>query len=168
MTTLVDNILSPLKAAIGAVEKLIDIRDTVKFGEATVKLQSQIMAAYHATFEMKDRESAMHEEASQLKKRVAELEAWDAEKQRYELTQVSHGVFAYTPKPSEPSTEPFHMLCANCYHAGQKSFLQARQELRMRRRVHSCHRCKAEIELEYVPLPAPVQVRPAPSSMRRV
>jgi hypothetical protein len=124
MSNWADTVLSPLKTAGGMVEKLVDIRDTVKFGEATVKLQAQIMSAYQGAFAMKDRETALNEEIRQLKEEVTSLKTWDAEKQRYELVGLAPNVLAYAVKQGMRGTEPPHYICANCYANGKKSFMQ--------------------------------------------
>jgi hypothetical protein len=59
----------------------------------------------------------------------AEPGAGQTEKARYQLREVNTGVFAYVPKQGMEQGEPFHMLCANCYERGEKSILQATQEL---------------------------------------
>jgi hypothetical protein len=55
---------------------------------------------------------------------MTRLEAWDAEKQRYALTELSRGAFAYLVKPEARGTEPLHCLCAACYQNGKKAILQ--------------------------------------------
>ena len=92
-------IMDPLKSAGEMAKELVDIRDTVKFGNAVVELQAQIMAAQQAAFSAQEREAAMAEEIRNLKTRMAELETWDTEKQRYQLTDFGSGTFAYLLKP---------------------------------------------------------------------
>ena len=86
----------------------------------------------------------MIETVGALKTRVAQLETWDVEKKRYERKEVTSGIFVFVLKLQERGTEPFFMLCPKCYHDGKPSELQATQELRMRRRVHVCPRCKTD------------------------
>lgn len=155
MTTWIDNVLSPLKSASSLIQEPIEVRDALKFGEAAVKLQNDILAAQRGALAGQQEQFMLTDEISGLKKRVAELEAWDAEQSRYIAKTVSPGVVAYMLKPEEQGAEEAHMFCANCFHERKISFWQASQELRMRRRVYKCHRCKSEIELEFVPRPEP-------------
>jgi len=109
--------VSALKAAFDLTKGLKDIDDATRRNAAVIELQEKILAARAA-------QSELAESVGELKARVAELEAWDAEKQRYELSQIAPGMVCYMLKRSMRGTEPTHRLCANCYAKGQKSFLQ--------------------------------------------
>jgi len=140
--------LSAFKSMYDSAKALKDINDAAIRNGAVIELQEKILAARQA-------QTALLDRVGELEREVAGLKAWNAEKERYELREVSPDVLAYTPKKDKAQGEPFHMLCANCYQCGEKSILQATQELRMRRRVHHCLRCKAEYEMAYVPRPDP-------------
>ena len=113
-------VMDPLKSAGETAKGLIDIRDTVKFGNAVIELQAQILAAQQGAFIAQTRESALAEEVRGLKARMAELEEWDAEKQKYQLEQVYSGALAYVLKPESDTGEPPHWLCTACYQHGKK------------------------------------------------
>lgn len=55
---------------------------------------------------------------------MAGFEKWEAEKQRYKLTDFGGGTFAYLLKPEAASGEPPHRICAHCYQRDEKSILQ--------------------------------------------
>ena len=55
---------------------------------------------------------------------MAQLEAWEAEKKRYRLTDYGGGTFAYELKPETAEGELSHRICAACYQQGHKSILQ--------------------------------------------
>jgi hypothetical protein len=129
--------LSALKTAFDMAKGLENIHETVARDRAVIELQKEILSAQST-------QATLVEAIGALKGRVAELEAWDAEKKRYQRKEVSSGVFVFVLKPEERGTEPFFMLCPKCYHDGEPSELQATQELRMRRRVHVCPRCKSD------------------------
>jgi hypothetical protein len=59
-----------------------------------------------------------------IEKQVAELEGWNAVKEKYTLTEVRPGAFGYAPKESDRMLEPSHYLCANCYQERHKSIFQ--------------------------------------------
>ena len=124
MASLIDSITNPLKTAGETAQKLIGLRDTAKFGDAIIELQGQIMAAQQGALAAHQREASMAEEIRDLKTRMAELETWDTEKQRYELTDFGGETFAYALKPDMSAGEPSHRICADCYQKGQKSILQ--------------------------------------------
>ena len=152
-------IMDPLKSAGEMAKELVDIRDTVKFGNAVVELQAQIMAAQQAAFSAQEREAAMAEEIRDLKTRMAELEAWDAEKQRYELTDFGSGTFAYLLKPDMSSGEPEHRLCAACYQNGHKSILQFRYQTATRQGKYTCPACKTDVLLGVYSDPPVIRTR---------
>ncbi len=152
-------IMDPLKSAGEMAKELVDIRDTVKFGNAVVELQTQILAAQQAAFSAQERETAMAEEIRDLKTRVADLETWDAEKQRYELTDFGSGTFAYLLKPNMSSGEPEHRLCAACYQKGHKSILQFRHQTATRQDKYACPVCKTDVLLGEYSEPQVIQTR---------
>jgi hypothetical protein len=144
--------LGALKTAFDLAKGLKDINDATIRNAAVIELQEKILTA-------QQQQSALVESVSALEKEVADLKAWDGEKQRYELKNVGGegpAVFAYALKAGEENGEPPHLLCANCYQSRRKSILQATAELRSRLRAHRCPSCKAEFEFSYVPRsPAP-------------
>jgi hypothetical protein len=60
----------------------------------------------------------------ELEALVAELEVWNAEKQRYERREIASGRFVYALRPAEQGTEPPQMICLDCYGQGRKSILR--------------------------------------------
>ncbi len=57
------------------------------------------------------------------KEDIANMKAWDTEKQRYQLTSPWQGAVLYSLKESMKGVEPPHYICTNCYHDGAKSIL---------------------------------------------
>jgi hypothetical protein len=109
--------LGALKTAFDIAKGLKDIDDTTRRNAAIIELQEKILSA-QAT------QSNLVESIGELKTRVAELESWEADKQRYELTELGPGTVCYVVKESMRGREPMHRICANCYAAGKKGFLQ--------------------------------------------
>ena len=140
----IDSIMSPLHAAGDVAKGLIDIRDTVKFGEAVIKLQAQILAAHQGALAAQARESEMVVEIRELKEDVAEMKAWKAQKERYRLEQLPPGVFVYALKPEMADGEPPHHVCQTCYQRGKKSILHADEPSNGVHRL-TCHECGASL-----------------------
>jgi hypothetical protein len=128
--------ISSLKAAFDMTQALHDIHDAAARDRAVIELQKEILAAQAA-------QSQLLETVGELKKRVTELETWEAEKQRYDLKDVGRGSLAYVIKESMRGSEPPHQICANCYQHGRKSILQPRG--RGMTKLLVCAECKAEI-----------------------
>ena len=124
MTNWLHAITDPLNAASQTLQKAIEVRDTIKFGEEVGKLHGQILAAMSGAVAAKTDQSALLDEVRDLKKRVADLEGWEAEKERYELVELAPSVLAFRVKPSMQAGEPVHYICATCYNAGKKNFLK--------------------------------------------
>ena len=159
MASLIDSITNPLKTAGETAQKLISLRDTAKFGDAIIELQAQIMAAQHGALAAQQREAAMAEEIRGLKTRMAELETWDAEKQRYELTDFGSGTFAYLLKSDMSSGEPEHRLCTACYQKGHKSILQFRYRTATKQDKFACPVCKTNVLLGEYSEPQVIRTR---------
>lgn len=91
--------------------------------------------------------AAMVEEVRQLKARIAELEAWDRQKERHQLTDHSGGTFAYALKAGMEAGEPFHRICAHCYEQRRKSILQSHGFFQGGREKVSCPACETRFML---------------------
>ncbi len=111
--------LSAIKTAFDLAKGLKDIDDAARRNAAVIELQEKILAAREA-------QSTLLERISELEKKVASFEAWEREKQRYELQDIWRGSLAYVIKESVRGPEPSHNICANCYQRGHKRILQLR------------------------------------------
>jgi hypothetical protein len=111
--------LGSIKAAFDIAKGLKDIADATRRNAAVIELQEKILAAREA-------QSTLLQRISELEKKVASFEAWESEKQRYELKDIWHGSLAYVIKESMRGSEPSHQICTNCYEHGHKGTLQPR------------------------------------------
>jgi hypothetical protein len=129
--------LASLKAAKDIAEGLVNLRDTAKFQGAVVELQGKILSAQSDQF-------ALLERVRELEQKLVQLEAWDAEKKRYQLKDFGGGTFAYELKPEEARGEPTHRACPNCYAQGHRSILQFEFVNAASQDKYGCPRCKTE------------------------
>jgi hypothetical protein len=88
---------------------------------------------------------AQLEEIAALKAEIKKLTDWEAEKQRYELKGVGHGVFAYMNKPTVRGAEPPHWLCPTCFENGKKSYLQFSTQMAGGGSVYRCKGCNGHV-----------------------
>jgi hypothetical protein len=130
--------VSALKTALDIAKTLKTLDDAVRRNSAVMELQEKILNAQEA-------QAALVERESELKKRVAELEHWEGEKERYELKEIHVGVLAYVLKPAMANSEPPHKICANCYQNARKSILQSNGGSAIE--ILFCHGCKSELRL---------------------
>jgi hypothetical protein len=102
---------------------MIGLRDAAAFQGKLIEFQSKIIDANNAAFSAQDERTTLLERIHELEKEVADFKAWEAEKQRYQLVALAPNVVAYAIKEAVRGTEPQHLICANCYNSGKKSFL---------------------------------------------
>jgi Zn finger protein HypA/HybF involved in hydrogenase expression len=145
--------LGALKAAKDIAESMVGLRDASAFQGKMLEFQSKIIDANNAAFAAQDERAALMEKIGELKKRVAEFEAWEAEEQRYHLSECSPGTFAYILKKSMANREPGHALCAACFQKKKKSILQDNGKSMIKDHAFTCPECKAEVKTQGQPLP---------------
>lgn len=110
--------LGLFKTMFDMAKGLKDINDAAIRNGAIVELLEKITSAQM-------QQSALLERIGELEKEIARFEAWEAEKQRYELKSLPPGVFVRSVKDTMRNGEPPHYICANCYEQGKKSHLQS-------------------------------------------
>jgi hypothetical protein len=132
--------LSAFKSMYDMAKALKDMNDATIRNGAVIDLQEKILSA-------QAEQAELIETVVKLKKRVAELEAWEADKKRYKLTDAGGGVMAYSLKEGMENGDPPHYLCATCYNEGFKSNLQPELRQPGRCDVLVCHRCSSDLYL---------------------
>ena len=137
--------LGGLKAAGDIAKSMANLRDAAALQAKTIDLQQAILAAQESALSAMTEQSSLIDRIRNLEEEVARMKAWDADKDRYELTDLGNGKFTYSLKEQTNSTEPSHQLCANCYNHKEKSILQSETRNPGRIKVLVCHNCDAEI-----------------------
>lgn len=137
--------LSSLAAAKDIAQAMIGLRDSAAFQGKLIEFQSKLIDANNAAFAAQEERSALLQQIRDLEAKVAKLETWETEKQRYELKQFRQGGFAYQLKQERRAAEPPHYICPNCYQEGRKSILQGRESHSFGW-SHTCHSCKLEVD----------------------
>ena len=133
--------LGAFKTMLDLAKGLKDINDATTRNAVAIELQEKILAA-------QTQQAELIEHVSELEKEVADLKAWGAEKQCYELKAVRYGAVAYMLKPEARGAEPPHWLCANCYAQGKKAFLQPTGRKLQRASVYRCQGCQGDLAVE--------------------
>ena len=126
--------LGLFKTAFDIAKGLKDINDATIRNAAIIELQEMILSAQQS-------QSALVDRVRYLEKEMADLKAWEGEKEQYELKSVSLGAFAYVPKPNTKAAKEPHWLCANCAGEGKKKYLQITKG-DMTQYYWSCPECK--------------------------
>jgi hypothetical protein len=138
--------LNAFKAAKDIAETMIGLRDTAAFQGKLIEFQSKIIDANNAAFAAQEERSSLLQTIRDLEKEVTDLKAWEGEKERYELTDISggNGSLAYVIKEELRSGAPLHCLCANCYQHNKKSILQRRGVFSPEANYALCPECKTQ------------------------
>ena len=150
--------LAGLKAASDLTGMLVKLKLDTAVTSKVIESQGAILTSQQAMFQLNEKYQELLTINDDLKKQLTEKDNWDAEAQRYELTEIAPSVFVYASKPNDGETAPIHWLCANCFTQSHKSILQ--RESRSHRGTHyRCPRCKFETVDSNHPLVAgPVSV----------
>lgn len=115
---------SGLASAAKLLKTLKDLVTTPDARAQVSELYEVIISAQAGALEMQAKERSMLEQISALKEKLASMQAWDTEKQRYKLAAPFTGAMVYALQRAMSDGEPPHYLCASCYKAGKPSILQ--------------------------------------------
>ncbi len=140
----VSKTLATLQSAYGLAKNIADLDEAHAIKVQIGELLAQILSAQESEMRSQERESALARQVHELEQRIDQMETWNAEKQRYQLTDFGAGTFAYTLKPGMENDEPPHRACANCFKKGHISVLQFRLHSIMSQDLYACPSCKNE------------------------
>src|SRR6516162_64256 len=112
-----------VKALTDIAKTMMGLRDSAKLLEANVEFNQQLLAIQKALLDAHTEQTTLIQTVRQHEEEIARLEAWEAEKQRYELERLPPGIFIYSLKPVMASGEPMHSICQTCYQRGKKRIL---------------------------------------------
>jgi hypothetical protein len=111
--------ISGLKTAGEMAGSFVKLRDEAMIQAKVIELQTVILSAQGSALAAQGEQFSLLDTKRELEAKIAELEAWDRQKERYELSEVGPGALAYTLKRDARPPEPAHMACANCFDRGR-------------------------------------------------
>ena len=117
-------VATSLNTLVNMTKAMKDVHDATLFDSKVFELQRAILETQQSVFAANEERTALIEEIRAAKAQIARLEAWEAEKQRYELKDVGRGSLAYAIKETMRGGEPPHQICAHCYQKDHKRILQ--------------------------------------------
>ena len=153
--------MSSLKAAGEITHALIGLAQGQAIQAKVIELQGRMLEIQQAMFGVNQERAALIEHVGALEAEVAAAKEWLRERERYQLAEISPGMFAYRLKPEVAGLEPPHLLCATCYQAGKKSLLQGPTlQTYAGYETKRCNSCSAELrywrgDLPKAPPPPP-------------
>lgn len=135
-----------LQQAYGTAKGLLDLKVSAEVTLKVSAIISQLGELSGKLMEAQLAHVACQQRAMDLEKEVADLKAFEAQKERYELKELAAGAFAYSVRPALQGEEPAHHLCCHCFLKGVKSILQS-QGYKDHSNWLKCPACAAEISL---------------------
>ena len=135
--TIIPTLLASIKHATDITKVFKDADYSFEKAETKLKMAELISALA----DVKVQAAGVQELVLEKDKRIAELESWKAETQRYKLIEIAKGVFVYVLKLEYIHDEPIHWLCPNCFENKRKSILQ-RADKTPSGTSHNCSNCK--------------------------
>ena len=138
--------LGSIKAAGDIANAMLKLHDAKALQEKTIELNRAILAAQHDAIAANTTQSELVAKVRELEEEIAGLKDWEADKARYQLTDIGGGVVALTIKDAMRNGEAFHRICATCAAARKKSYLQPQVQLPYFERW-KCQSCGEELSV---------------------
>lgn len=115
--------ITGLQAAGQIAKSLHELSASIDIKTKVIDLQAAILSAQQSALAAQSDQLALIQRVRDLEKEVADIKAWEEEKQRYQLIEPWRGCFVYALKESSKGAEPPHWVCTRCYQEGRKSIL---------------------------------------------
>jgi hypothetical protein len=143
--TAIGGALNAFNAMKNIAQAMIGLRDAQAFNAKLIEFNGALIEAQTRVFAVNEERTTLIERVHELEARIAEIEGWKAEKNRYELKEMARQNFAYVLKPEAQGSEPSHWLCPHCYQNVKKSILQGLDSAAFGW-SHTCPSCKLEVQ----------------------
>lgn len=115
----ISGVASAINAGLQIVKAMVGLRDASLLLAKTIELQTILVEANDRAIAAQEERVALVKRIEELEKQAVRTEDWEAEKQRYEMTEAASGFFAYRVKPAMRGTQVPHYICAGCYDNGK-------------------------------------------------
>ncbi|MGT2474576.1 hypothetical protein [Paraburkholderia terrae] len=142
--------LGALKTSIDLIKSAVAAHDESKISGALKDINDRIFQVQNASLQAQEKMSSMRDEIEtlkdgkrQLSARVAELEHQKSDREKYDLHELSEGVFVLAKIEASQNGRSSHYLCQPCMdNVAKKGVLQ--RESRPFTYILSCPICKYE------------------------
>ncbi|WP_447727307.1 hypothetical protein [Sphingomonas koreensis] len=149
--------LSSLSAAMDVAKGIQALDANTKVKLATIDLMEKILSAQQHAFASQQAQAELQSRIKELEGKLASLEGWEIDKNRYHLHRYPAGAVVYVLKDGDEADEPSHCLCPACFENSRKSILQHRM-LDRGGEDAACPACGAEFKLVKRGPPPPIRV----------
>jgi len=150
--SLIQGTITGLKVASDIAKGFLEIKSMAEVQGKVIELQSSILSAQSSALAANADQAAMADEIRKLRDQLAQLQAWSQERQRYQLTALEPGIFAFTLKADLSEGEPAHWVCARCFIKGEKFLLQNQGDF-YGSTEYLCNGCNSKIKISSSVLP---------------
>ena len=139
------NFIRALKEGSGNTTPTLD-----KMDEQVVQLRGHVLNVQTMALNLQ-------QENAELRAKLAKMEDWNAEKERYEMKAVGQTARVFALKPGFENSEPPHWICPRCYDDNQRSILNFEMQDIMggHNDVWICSRCESRIRVRRGTSPMP-------------
>lgn len=143
--------LTAARSILDVAKIAVDARDDAKLKAALTELQTKLFDATSAALQVAAHASTLQEQLDSVKRELRQIKAQAEERDRYALTEVRPGAYAYMSKAEDGGqSEPAHYLCQPCYDKGIKTVLRHSPQTRAWSASWDCPADKAhQIQLPY-------------------
>src|ERR1700731_4790349 len=91
--TMIAEAVTSLKTASEIAKTLIGLKETSAIQTKVVELNGIILSAQSSALAAQSNQFTLLQKVRDLEAQIADLKAWDAEKNRYELAEIASGIF---------------------------------------------------------------------------
>lgn len=109
--------------ALKGLEAMKGMSTKADLDKQAAQLFQIILAGQSGALEESVKQRALLETVRDLEEKLIRVNAWDQQKQRYELVPLWQGAVTYALKKEGSRGEPPHWICGTCYDNGRRSIL---------------------------------------------
>ncbi|MFZ5524970.1 MAG: hypothetical protein ACOY9D_12950 [Pseudomonadota bacterium] len=133
-----------LKTAADIAIGLGKLHTMAEVQSKAIELQQVILSAQSSALSAQSEQFSLVEKIRDLEKEVADIKAWETQKQRYKLVSPWSGTVVYAIQKQYSESEPPHWICTKCYEDGTKGFLSSKEI--SNHLVLECSKCKSQFQ----------------------
>ena len=137
--------IAGLKTVSDLASLLIRMNVDTAVTQKAIEANAAIINAQSLMLELQAKHQDLLAQNDELEKRLIQIENWEAENQKYALTQIADGLFVYALKPNESNGAPPHWLCPNCFQNKRKSILQFEYSRVAHNNTFKCSQCELRL-----------------------
>ena len=145
--------INSVRSSLEIAKAMVSLRDAEAFRIKSLELRESISDALEKSIAARMAQSDQLDRINALEAELANLKAWDAEQEDYELVALNRGASAFMLKPHARSTKPPHWLCPNCFANRKKSFLLPTANKSAVETSFVCTPCGSAVFLRYKTIP---------------